>query len=146
MRGITTLSNQHIGKIYYIYSVKILVYIALGGALGAICRYGIGLLLKSDNVLSFPYHTFSINILGCLMIGLASSILITSNNKELIQHFLIIGILGGFTTFSSFSLESIFLIQNGKITTALSYILLSNFMGLLAAFGGFQLHQIITKA
>ncbi len=126
--------------------MKILVYIALGGALGAICRYGLGLLLKPDNMLSFPFHTFSINVLGCLMIGLAASILITTNNKELIQHFLMIGILGGFTTFSSFSLESIFLIQNGRLTTALSYILLSNVMGILAAFGGYQLHQIITKA
>lgn len=126
--------------------MKILVYITFGGAIGAVFRYGLSLLLKPDNILSFPLHTFSINIFGCLLIGLAASILITSNNKELIQHFLMIGILGGFTTFSSFSLESIFLIQNGKITTALTYILLSNVIGVLAAFGGYQLHQLITKA
>jgi CrcB protein len=126
--------------------VKLFVYIAFGGALGAVFRYGLGLLLKSDNVLSFPLHTFSINILGSLLIGLAASILITSNNKELIQHFLMIGVFGGFTTFSSFSLESIFLIQNGRLTTALAYILLTNVMGILATFGGFQLHQLITKA
>ncbi len=133
-------------KIYYIYCVKILVYIAVGGAFGAVCRYGLGLLLKPDNILSFPLHTFAINVLGCLLIGLAASILITSNNKELVQHFLMIGILGGFTTFSSFSLESIFLIQNGKLITALTYILLSNIIGILAAIGGYQLHQLITKA
>lgn len=126
--------------------MKLFVYIAFGGALGAVFRYGLGLILKSDNVLSFPLHTFSINILGSLLIGLAASILITSNNKELIQHFLMIGIFGGFTTFSSFSLESIFLIQNGRFTTALAYILLTNVMGILATFGGFQLHQLITKA
>jgi CrcB protein len=126
--------------------VKILVYIAFGGAVGAVLRYGIGTLLKSDNVLSFPLHTFSINVLGSLLIGLAASILVTSNNKELLQHFLMIGILGGFTTFSSFSLENIYLIQNGKLTTALIYILLSNIVGILAAFGGYQLHQLITKA
>lgn len=126
--------------------MKLFVYIAFGGALGAVFRYGLGLLLKSDNVLSFPLHTFSINILGSLLIGLTASILITSNNKELIQHFLMIGIFGGFTTFSSFSLESIILIQNGRLTTALAYILLTNVMGILATFGGFQLHQLITKA
>ncbi len=126
--------------------MKILVYIAFGGALGAVFRYGIGTLLKPNDVLSFPIHTFSINVLGSLLIGLAASILVTSNNKELIQHFLMIGILGGFTTFSSFSLENIYLIQNGKLTTALIYILLSNIVGILAAFGGYQLHQLITKA
>lgn len=126
--------------------MKILVYIAFGGALGAFFRYGLGLLLKSDNVLSFPIHTFSINVLGSLLIGLAASILITSNNKELVQYFLMIGVLGGFTTFSSFSLESIFLIQNGRLTTALVYILLTNVLGILATFGGYQLHQLITKA
>lgn len=126
--------------------MKLFVYIAFGGALGAVFRYGLGLLLKSDNVLSFPLHTFSINILGSLLIGLAASILITSNNKELVQYFLMIGVLGGFTTFSSFSLESIFLIQNGRLTTALVYILLTNVLGILATFGGYLLHQLITKA
>jgi CrcB protein len=125
--------------------VKIIAYIALGGAVGALLRYGIGLAIKPENTLTFPIHTFFINVIGCLFIGIVASILQNTPFNELMQYFVIIGLLGGFTTFSSFSLESFYLLKNGKVLVAASYVLLSNSIGITGAFIGYHAHQFLVK-
>jgi CrcB protein len=125
--------------------VKIIAYIALGGAIGALLRYGVGLAIKPENTLAFPIHTFLINVLGCLCIGIIASIIQNTPFNELMQYFVVIGLLGGFTTFSSFSLESLYLLKNGKILIAASYMLLSNSIGITGAFIGYHAHQFLVK-
>lgn len=125
--------------------MKSVFYIALGGALGALSRYGISILLKQQNQLSFPVNTFTINVIGCLAIGYFAAHTLKTNQNQLLIQFVIIGLLGGFTTFSAFSLESIQLFKNGKTTIALVYIFASNIIGLTATIIGFQLHKVIYK-
>ena len=136
---------MHNRKIYYLYCVKIIAYIALGGAFGALLRYGVGLAIKPENTLAFPIHTFLINVVGCVGIGIVASILQNTPFNELMQYFVIVGLLGGFTTFSSFSLESFYLLKNGKTLIAASYMLLSNSIGITGAFIGYHAHQFIIK-
>lgn len=125
--------------------MKIIAYIALGGAVGALLRYGVGLAIKPENTLAFPIHTFFVNVIGCLFIGIVASILQNTPFNELMQYFVIIGLLGGFTTFSSFSLESFYLLKNGKTLMAASYVLLSNSLGIIGAFIGYHAHQFLVK-
>jgi fluoride exporter len=117
--------------------VKIL-YIAFGGAIGAVGRHLIASFFNSSKT-GFPTGTFLVNLLGSLLIGLLMGFFAKANISDNIKLFLIIGILGGFTTFSSFAYESIDLLRNGEIKIALLYILGTNVFGILLAVGGFYL-------
>ncbi|MCR4579111.1 MAG: fluoride efflux transporter CrcB [Treponema sp.] len=106
--------------------------VGLGGALGAMLRYLIGLIpLKEAFV--FPIKTFLINIAGCFVIGLVVALSIKLNNlNEKTILFLKAGLCGGFTTFSSFALESTDLIKSGHTGLAILYISLSILLGVFA--------------
>lgn len=121
-----------------------LVLIALGGALGALSRFVLSSLIQSNNSSDFPFGTFSVNILGCLFIGIVWAGL-SSQEQNLWTPFVMTGILGGFTTFSTFGLESIQLWQTGKVTTLVAYVLLSNIVGLLAVLFGSKLYESLVK-
>ncbi len=124
--------------------MKQLIYIGLGGFLGSILRYLVSRLNLSVHFLSIPVGTFLINILGSLLIGFIAGV---ASKSEIIpvnlRLFLMVGICGGFTTFSSFSLENMTLIQNGQYGSAMIYILSSLIFGLIAVFGGYFLSNII---
>ena len=116
-----------------------LLAVGLGGAVGAISRYLLGLVIpKLDS--GFPLATFAVNLLGCLLIGLIVGILGKHGNLEpRLVLFLQTGICGGFTTFSTFSLETLTLIEEGRYTVAVLYIILSITLGLLALFTAKQI-------
>ncbi|MGE4233710.1 MAG: fluoride efflux transporter CrcB [Bacteriovoracia bacterium] len=102
------------------------------GGLGASFRYIISVLypLSGLSKSGFPYHTLFINILGSFLIGL----FVTSKTiSEPLRPLLIIGLLGGFTTFSSFSFDVVYLVKNGAVMPAVLYVLLSVLLGILAA-------------
>lgn len=109
-----------------------LLAVGLGGALGAICRYLLGQILPKLGS-GFPLATFAVNIIGCFAIGLVVSIAGKySNIDPRLILFLQTGICGGFTTFSTFSLESLTLIEEGRLAIGVLYIVLSVLLGLFA--------------
>lgn len=111
--------------------------IGIGGAIGAVLRYCMGNILTKALGSSFPYGTFCINIIGCFFMGLLMTIIV---DKGLLSPtwrlFLCVGLLGGFTTFSSFSYETLTLLQEGNLLFALLYAGGSVCLGILAAFLG----------
>ena len=112
-----------------------LLMVALGGSIGAVLRYVIAHFTQSMASTPFPIGTLTVNILGCALIGILAAFLLGSNpqHREMLRLLLIIGILGGFTTFSTFALDALKLFQEGKLVSAMLYILLSNVLGILAA-------------
>lgn len=107
--------------------------VGLGGALGAVMRYLIGLIpFNPDN--GFPIKTFIINVVGALVIGIVAALAAKNAMNPKLVLFLKVGICGGFTTFSSFALETDQLLMKGQSFTAVLYVLLSIFAGVLAVF------------
>lgn len=115
---------------------KILM-IGLGGALGAVCRYCAGAYVAKLCSTGFPLPTLLINFTGAFLIGFLTeySSKITEFNPYLLS-FLTIGLLGGFTTFSTFSLETVNLFENGHSLLAAGNVLLSVVLCLLGVLAG----------
>ena len=110
--------------------------VVLGGGIGACLRYLIGL-IPFKEPFTFPVKTLIINLLGCFVIGLIAAL--TVKNSSLSPKtvlFIKTGLCGGFTTFSTFALETEALIKTGHIGLAILYIVLSVILGVGLAFAG----------
>ena len=111
--------------------------IALGGALGAVCRYLLGNAVSKAVGSALPWGTFLINLGGCFAMGLLMTLIV---ERELLpaawRLFLCVGLLGGFTTFSSFGYEALMLLLKGNIAAAAGYAGGSVILGMLAAGAG----------
>jgi fluoride exporter len=117
-----------------------LILIALGGALGSLCRYGLSTTVQRFSSPFFPYGTFVVNVLGCLVFG----IIIAAARQRFVlgpseRAFLLIGILGGFTTFSTFTYETFALLQDGEFVRALANAGGQLICGLVALWAGYVL-------
>lgn len=111
-----------------------LLLVAIGGALGSMARYGLSaLIVRQVNPVHFPWGTFSVNILGCLFAGvfLVAAEEFPAVNQEA-RLFIVTGLLGGFTTFSAFGIETLSLIRRGELLIAFSYASLSVILGVCA--------------
>jgi CrcB protein len=109
--------------------------IAVGGGIGALARYGLNRALETDG--RFPLATFVVNVSGCFAIGLLTVLLIDRHHAPLwLRGGLIVGVLGGYTTFSTFGLEGFTLIQARELPTMLAYTAGSVVTGLLAVYAG----------
>ena len=109
-----------------------LLYVALGGALGASGRYGLGLWVDRMSGSDFPYGTMTANILGSFLMGLLVAWLaLKGTGSETARLFIGVGLLGGFTTFSSFSLDALNLVRDKGIGAFLIYVLGSVVISLL---------------
>ena len=118
--------------------------IAFGGAAGALCRYWLTSLVEHHNSTLFPLGTLVVNVIGSLLIGVlfilvAEKIQLAANLRPL----LMIGFLGALTTFSTFSLDALLLMQEGFIANALAYILASVIGCLVAAWAGMSLVRLL---
>lgn len=111
-----------------------IILVGIGGGIGAFLRAALSDLIKKYFNTSFPFATFAINIAGSFLLGL----LIGLNSGSLCRLLLGTGILGGFTTFSTFNYEAVLLLKSRKVFTFLFYYLFSTILGLLAAFAGLQ--------
>ena len=114
--------------------------VLLGGAVGSGLRYGVALAIPTQGAAGFPYPTLAVNLIGCLLIGLVAAML--GPESEVAPHVrlgIIVGLLGGFTTFSSFGLETVRLLQSGHLGMAALYVGLSNIAGFLAVWLGVKM-------
>ena len=115
------------------------IMVMAGGAVGAGLRYGSGLWVKSIGAPAFLATGF-VNLLGSFLIGVAFALMVATRNEPSPYAPLIItGLLGGFTTFSAFSLEMMQFVTTGRVMIALIYALGSVVIGLLAAYLGYIL-------
>ncbi|OLP55371.1 hypothetical protein BJF92_22735 [Rhizobium rhizosphaerae] len=116
-----------------------LVLVALGGALGSVARYLVGLMMVRLIGPNFPWGTLTVNIVGCFAIGAVAATLARMGGNEPLRLFIITGILGGFTTFSAFSLETAALLEAGRMGAAFAYVAASLAASGLAVFSGLAL-------
>ena len=122
-------------------------YVALGGAIGALLRYQTGRLLTHwlgpNTVTAFPWATLTVNVLGSMAMGLLAGYLARhGQGGEQWRLFLGVGVLGGFTTFSAFSLELMVLIERGQAAQGLIYAAVSVLAGLTALYLGLILMRL----
>lgn len=101
-------------------AAPVLGAIAVGGALGAVARYGVGLVLPHGP--GFPWATFAVNVVGCLLLGVLVALLDARGRHSLARPFLGVGVLGGFTTFSAYTAETLALAHDGALGTAVAYL------------------------
>lgn len=122
--------------------------VAIGGALGSMARYGLSaLVIRQVNPVHFPWGTFSVNILGCLFAGifLVVSEQFPALNQEA-RLFIVTGLLGGFTTFSAFGIETLSLIRRGELLIAASYASLSVIVGVCAMWLAYSVIKALLHA
>ena len=121
----------------------LILLVGVGGFFGAVMRYVVTNWVQDFfHVLSLPYGTLTVNLLGCLIIGLLGGLSESRNllNQEA-RALLFIGVLGGFTTFSTFGYETVQLLRDGQSLAAFSNIGLQVCMGLVAVWIGYSISQ-----
>ncbi len=113
------------------------LWVFLGGGLGAAVRYALGAWIGARAGTSFPLHTLLINVSGSFAIGVLLTLLTArSDGNPALRLFLVVGFLGGYTTFSSFSYEVLALAESGAWRQAAAYVIGSNALSLLACLAG----------
>lgn len=119
--------------------MPILLQIALGGAIGAVLRHLVGVQVMRVAGIGFPWGTLTVNVLGSLIMGIAAMLITRRGGPGLAAFgpFFMTGVLGGFTTFSAFSLEIVLLAERGRPLAALAYVAASVVLGVGAFLVGF---------
>jgi len=114
--------------------LKHAIFIMFGGGLGSLFRYWVSIGVYALVGRSFPYGTLSVNVVGSFLMGFLSMLLIERLNtqEDFLCSFLLIGFLGGFTTFSSFSIETLNILRDGEILKGCLYVLASFSLCMLA--------------
>jgi|SRR5690348_2705 len=118
------------------YLMKIILVIGIGSLLGGICRYLLTLFIQNKLLTTFPLGTLVVNILACFFIGIVYGLSDRGNVNAEWRLFLATGFLGGFSTFSSFSNETVSLLRDGQLWYAFSYVAGSVITGIAATFAG----------
>lgn len=124
-----------------------ILLIGMGGALGSVARYLVsGWVQAISRNVTFPYGTLTVNVVGCFVIGFLAQLaeargMLTSEARALI----FIGLLGGFTTFSTFGNETFNLARSGEMTSALVNVGANVILGLLAVWGGHIIAYLIWR-
>jgi len=119
--------------------MKLWILIFFGGGVGSLCRYLLSRWITGNIVSAFPYGTFLVNVSGCLLIGFFVFYFTEARfgpDSLTWRLLLVTGLCGGYTTFSSFSLENVQLIESGKVFTFLAYTFASLLLGFLATYTG----------
>lgn len=119
--------------------------VGIGGAIGAMARHGVGMFALKNMGIAFPYGTIIVNILGSLLMGVLIAWMArrTGGDSNELRLFLATGFLGGFTTFSAFSLDTIVLYERGEFGLAALYVGVSVIVSIVALFAGLWLMRSI---
>jgi CrcB protein len=120
------------------------IAVGVGGALGSLARHGVNVVVHQRwSVLRFPVGTVIVNVTGCCIIGLLAGLVISGRLPLRLywREFVFVGLLGGFTTFSTFGLDTIVLVRSGDITQAIANILLQ----VLGGLGGVYICLVIAE-
>ena len=124
--------------------MKTLLMVALGGAIGASGRYGIGVLAGRLTHGDFPAGTFTANIVGSFVLGVLAGLMTFAwNPAPEIRAFLVVGVLGGFTTFSAFSLDVVLLMERGRPLLAAGYLVATVVVSVGGLFAGLRLMRSV---
>ncbi|MGY9045190.1 MAG: fluoride efflux transporter CrcB [Candidatus Pelagibacterales bacterium] len=119
--------------------MKLYLLVALFGAAGSVLRYSLYLITPRFFYLNFPVSTVIVNLLGSFFIGVCISLFDKSIITENIRIYIAIGLLGGFTTFSTFSMDLFNLLNKSLYVEMISYLVLSVFGGVLLFFAGYKI-------
>jgi fluoride exporter len=122
--------------------MKILMTIGLGSFIGGVFRYLIAEFVQTRYLSNFPIGTLTVNIIGCFLIGIVFGLADKGNLSQEWRLFLATGLLGGFTTFSAFSIETIGMFRDGQFWNAAAYIIVSITLGLFVAFIGISIIKL----
>ena len=126
------MPNSH--QVFYAFMV------AFGGAIGSVLRYSTGIVMGHFFGSAFPYGTLTVNIIGSLVMGIMAGLgAFVWQWPEPFRVFFMVGLLGGFTTFSSFSLDVLTLVDRGEPVLAMDYVFISVVASLFAVFAGLSL-------
>ncbi|HWM66234.1 MAG TPA: fluoride efflux transporter CrcB [Steroidobacteraceae bacterium] len=124
--------------------MNMILLVAIGGAFGSIARYLMASSIQTATGWQFPIGTVLVNILGCFLIGILYIVLVSRPDpRHDLRALLMVGVMGGFTTFSSFSLETVTLVMNGNYTGATLNVVLSVAACLVGTVLGISLGRII---
>jgi CrcB protein len=120
--------------------MPVIVGVALGGALGASARYGVDRLIEARASAVFPWSTFTINVSGCFAIGLITALLVERHHLPAwLRVGLVVGVVGGYTTFSTFAQEALDLDDIHHVAISFAYIVASVALGMAAVYAGTRL-------
>lgn len=122
-----------------------ILFIAGGGCLGVISRYGLAKYINQSVNMIFPLGTLIINLTGSFLIGFFFEIFDKTTIPAEWRSFITIGFLGAYTTFSTFSLETLHLLKDGEIKLGLLNILASNILGIVLVFLGMESSRVLMK-
>jgi len=121
----------------------IYLLIALGGAAGSLLRYLIGGAVQRTSASGFPIGTMFVNVSGCFLIGILVRQFLNMQTSPELRALLIVGFCGGFTTFSTFSAETLGLIEGGEYGRVVGYVILSVALCLIATFAGMSAMRLL---
>ncbi|MEQ2953419.1 fluoride efflux transporter CrcB [Phocaeicola massiliensis] len=116
--------------------MKSLLYIFIGGGTGSVLRYLLTIAIQRQTGTAFPWGTFAVNLLGCILIGIFYTLTSRIHITNELRLLLTIGLCGGFTTFSTFSNESLQLLKSGFYPTFLAYVIGSVVLGIIGVMLG----------
>ena len=124
--------------------MKMFLFVAMGGAIGASVRYGVGILTLQFGNGSFPWGTFIVNVAGSFILGILVACLAFSWAVSAeFRAFLIVGVLGGFTTFSAFSLDFLLLAEKNRFDLAAGYMVGTLVLSVGGLFAGMRLTRAV---
>ena len=121
--------------------MKSLLYIFIGGGTGSVLRYLLTIAIQRQTGTAFPWGTFAVNFLGCILIGVFYTLTSRIHINNDIRLMLTIGFCGGFTTFSTFSNESLQLLKSGLYPSFFTYIIGSVVLGILGVMLGIWMSE-----